>query len=134
MSFLRSLSVEDFLRKSYGFQIKAMRSSAVKAKQATKLQTSQREISNTKWYQFKKDFQKIESALKNKKEFRRELRKFITAPQFEKIPSGYAINELLAKGSHWYDCYIYQDIILIYRIDSTSLTLQKIGRIRDLYK
>ncbi len=84
--------------------------------------------------QFKKDFPKTETTLKNKKEFRRELRKFITALQFGKIPSAYAINELLAKGSHWYDCYIYQDIILVYRIDSTCLTLQRIGKAKDLYK
>jgi len=84
--------------------------------------------------QFKKDFQKIENTIKNKKEFRVELRRFITALQFEKIPSGYTINELLAKGSNWYDCYVYKDIILIYRIDQVCLTLQRIGRIKDLYR
>jgi hypothetical protein len=34
----------------YGFQIKVARYSAVKAKQATKLQTSQRVSPNTNWY------------------------------------------------------------------------------------
>jgi len=84
--------------------------------------------------QFKKDFKKLENSIKNKKELRIELRKLITALQFNKIPPGYTTNELLAKGSHWYDCYVYSDVILMYRIDSTSLTLQRIGKIKDFYK
>lgn len=84
--------------------------------------------------QFKKDFGAVEKLIKNKKEFRGELRKFITALQFEKKPKGYIINELLAKGSNWYDCYIYKDIILIYRKDEVCLTLHRIGQFKELYK
>jgi addiction module RelE/StbE family toxin len=82
--------------------------------------------------QFKKDFKRTENRLKNKKEFRAELKKIITALQSGKIPTGYVVNKLMAKGSDWFDCYVRRDIVLIYRIHNNCLILSRIGTFTEL--
>ena len=71
---------------------------------------------------------------KNKKEFRAQLKKFNNILEVEKKPSGYIINKLLSKGSNWYDCYVYEEVIIIYRKEGDYLVLQRLGRAGDLYK
>jgi addiction module RelE/StbE family toxin len=82
--------------------------------------------------QFKKDFKRTENRLKNKKEFKNELKKIITTLQAGKIPAGYVINKLLAKGSDWFDCYVQRDIVLIYQIHDNCLILSRIGTFTEL--
>ncbi|OHB58402.1 MAG: hypothetical protein A2173_08805 [Planctomycetes bacterium RBG_13_44_8b] len=84
--------------------------------------------------QFKKDFKVIDDRLKSSKEFVSELRKVITALQSKKEPFGHTINKLLAKGTTYFDCYIYEDILIIYRIHNDCLVLLRIGKASQLYK
>ena len=85
--------------------------------------------------QFKKDYKRVVKNLENSEKFRTELKKVIVALEAgKKLSAPYAINKLSAKGIGWYDCYIYQDIVMIYRTDSDRVIFSRLGKCSELYK
>ena len=82
-----------------------------------------------------KDYEQIESRLKNPRPFRKSLFKVIsTLQQGDNLPEKYVVNPLIARGQGWYDCYVYDDIILIYKIEGQYVKLSRLGTPKELEK
>jgi addiction module RelE/StbE family toxin len=63
---------------------------------------------------FKEDCKRIESRMKDPRPIRKALFRVISMLQQGKnLPEKYVVNPLLARGQGWYDCYVYDDIIMI---------------------
>ena len=85
--------------------------------------------------QFKEDYQRVESKLKNPIPFRKALSRAISVLQQEKdLSKKYTVNRLPAQGQGWYDCYVFEDIIMIYKIQGQYIKLSRLGTPRELEK
>ena len=44
------------------------------------------------------------------------------------------MNQIPSKGRGWYDCYVYDDIVMIYKIEGQYVRLSRLGTPRELEK
>ena len=64
--------------------------------------------------QFKEDVKRLEKRLKNPKPFRNAFnRAMFTLQQDGDLSEIFAVNKLTMLGPGWYDCYLYEDIVMI---------------------
>ncbi len=84
---------------------------------------------------FKEDYKRIESRLKNPRPLRKALANAISMlQQGNDLSKKYVVNALLTHGQGWYDCYIYDDIIMIYKIEGQYVKLTRLGTPKELEK
>ena len=84
---------------------------------------------------FKEDYERTESRLKNPIPFRKALSKAILILQQEKdLSDKYTVNRIPAQGQGWYDCYVFEDIIMIYKIQGQYVKLSRLGIPKELEK
>ena len=85
--------------------------------------------------QFKKDYRQVVKNLKKPDQFIKKLREVIAILACGKeLSASYAANRLNAKGIGWYDCYVYRDIVMIYRITGERVIFSRLGKCSELYK
>lgn len=84
---------------------------------------------------FKADYERIESRLKNPRPFRKAFAKALSIlQQGNSLAEEYVVNPLVAQGQGWYDCYIYENIIMIYKVEGNYVKLSRLGTPKDLEK
>lgn len=54
--------------------------------------------------------------------------------QGQDLPEEYVVNRIPDKGLGWYDCYVYADIIMIFKIEGQYVKLSRLGFPKDLEK
>jgi mRNA interferase YafQ len=54
--------------------------------------------------------------------------------QGDELSEKYVVNTLLARGTGWYDCYVYDDIIMIYKVEGQYVKLIRLGTPKELEK
>ena len=85
--------------------------------------------------QFKEDYKRLETTLKDPKPFRKALYKAVSVLQRgDDLSKIFPVNRIVPLGEGWYDCYIYSDIAMIYKIREKSVQLYAVGKASDLYK
>jgi mRNA interferase YafQ len=52
----------------------------------------------------------------------------------ETLPEKYVDHPLSGDWQHYRDCHVKPDLVLIYKIDSSSLTLARIGTHSELFR
>lgn len=78
--------------------------------------------------EFREDLKRLEKRLKNPQPFRKALYRAITELQKGKDLSGlFPVNRITARGAGWYDCYLYDEIVMFYRIQGQRVILTAIG-------
>jgi addiction module RelE/StbE family toxin len=78
--------------------------------------------------QFKEKFNRLERRLKDPKPLRKALNKAIFVLQTGKNLSDYfPVNKVTSAGPGWYDCYLYEDIVMVYKIQGQRIVLATIG-------
>ena len=78
--------------------------------------------------QFKEDLRRVEKRFKDPKPFRRAFNKAIATLQTGKnLSQIFTVNRLPQLGPGWYDCYFYNDIVMIYRIQGQRVLLLAVG-------
>jgi mRNA-degrading endonuclease YafQ of YafQ-DinJ toxin-antitoxin module len=84
---------------------------------------------------FKEGFKRTESRIKDSKSFRKALYKAIsTLQQGNDLSITFPVNKLAARGEGWFDCYVYEEIVIIYKIWGQYVTLSRIGTCEELYE
>ena len=84
---------------------------------------------------FKEGFKRTESSVKDPKSFRKVLYKAISILQKrEDLSKTFPVNKLAARGKGWFDCYVYEEIVMIYKIEGQYVTLSRIGTCKELYE
>lgn len=84
---------------------------------------------------FADDYKQLEKKLKSPLKVRNAFYKAIHLLQTGKnLSSAYTVNQLKTQGEGWFDCYIYEDIVMIYKIQGQSVKLTRIGFTKDLFK
>ena len=67
--------------------------------------------------QFREDIQHLDKRLKESKPFRKAFNKAIAALQTgRELSEIFTVNKLPLLGPGWYDCYLYEEIVMIYSI------------------
>ena len=85
--------------------------------------------------QFKEDFRKTRKLIKDKRSFDHFFcRTFFLLQNNQDLSLEFASNKLMARGEGWYDCYIYEDIVMLYKIQGQYVKLSRIGTCENLYK
>ncbi|MBN1982466.1 MAG: type II toxin-antitoxin system mRNA interferase toxin, RelE/StbE family [Chitinivibrionales bacterium] len=83
---------------------------------------------------FKEDYIRLEKRVKDLVTFRKALNRAITLLQMGKdISNSFTVNRLTKRGEGWYDCYITDDIVMIYMIQGQSVKLTAIGPVEEMY-
>ncbi len=78
--------------------------------------------------QFKEKFSRLEKRLRDPKPLRKSLNKVIFALQTGKNPADYfPVNRVVSAGPGWYDCCLYEDIVMVYKIQGQRVVLATIG-------
>ena len=84
---------------------------------------------------FKEDYERIEASLKNPSPFRKAFFRAVSMLQQEQdLSSKFVVNRIPAEGKEWYDCYVYDDIIMIYKIQGQYVKLSRLGTPKELEK
>lgn len=50
------------------------------------------------------------------------------------LSAKYVVNRIPAQGEGWYDCYVFDDIILIYKIEGQYVKLSRLVTPKELEK
>ena len=83
--------------------------------------------------QFKEKFNRLERQLKDPKPLRKALNKAIFALQTGKNLADYfTVNRVTSAGPGWYDCYLYEDVVIVYKIQGQRIVLATIGFPKDI--
>ena len=84
---------------------------------------------------FKEDYTRIEARFKKPAEFRKAFFRAVSMiRQGKDLQAEYTVNRITDKGTGWYDCYIYADIVMIYKIEGQYIKLSRLGTPKDLEK
>jgi mRNA-degrading endonuclease YafQ of YafQ-DinJ toxin-antitoxin module len=84
---------------------------------------------------FTEGFKRTESSIKDPKSFRKALYKAISILQQGKdLSRTFPVNKLAACGEGWFDCYVYEEIVIIFKIRGQYVTLSRIGTCEELYE
>lgn len=82
---------------------------------------------------FEKNFRRLCTRGNDPVSFRKAVRKAVSMLQSNKdLSKAFVVNRLGALGTGFYDCYVYSDVIMIYRITGQSIWLINIGTAEDL--
>jgi mRNA interferase YafQ len=81
--------------------------------------------------QFKKDYKR---AQKQKKDIKALKDVLVLLADGQKLPPRYKDHSLQGDWSHYRDCHIKPDWVLIYKIDGDSLILVRMGSHSELFK
>ncbi len=85
--------------------------------------------------EFKKDYKQLEKRLKQSPQIRKALFQAVSIlHQGKDLSKKYAVNSIPAQGSGWYDCYVYDDIVMIYKIEGQYVKLSRLGTPKYLEK
>ena len=83
--------------------------------------------------QFKDKFNRLENRLKDPKPLRKSLSRAVFALQTGKnLADSFTVNRIIAAGPGWYDCYLYEDIVLVYKIQGQRVLLATIGFSKEI--
>ncbi len=78
--------------------------------------------------QFKEDIKRLEKRFKDPKPFRNAFNKAMVALQTGRdLSEIFVVNKLRLLGPGWYDCYLYDGIVMIYRVYGQSILLLAVG-------
>lgn len=78
--------------------------------------------------QFREDIKHLEKRLKDPKPFRNAFKKAMAALQTGRDLSDiFVVNKLPSSGPGWYDCYLYGEIVMIYRVYGQCVFLLAVG-------
>lgn len=61
------------------------------------------------------------------------MKQFLSSKQ-KKLSKVFPVNSIPSLGQGWFDCYLTNDIIMIYKIEGQSVQLFALGTAKDLYK
>ena len=85
--------------------------------------------------QFKEDIERIQTRLKKPIPFKKAFRKAIRMLEEGKDITGqFHAHRLNNEGEGWYYCYIYEDIVMIYKIQGQYVKLSRIEAAGKLKK
>jgi addiction module RelE/StbE family toxin len=85
--------------------------------------------------EFKEDYTRLETQLKRSVPLRKALFRAISMlQQGKELSEHYAVNRIPAQGMGWYDCYVYDNIIMIYKIEGQYVKLSRLGTPEELEK
>lgn len=86
--------------------------------------------------QFKEDYQKLIESRENTAAFRKAFNKaiFLLETDHQDFSKTFTVNRLVKRGEGWFDCYVYDDIIMIYKIEGQYIKLSRLGTPQELEK
>jgi len=83
--------------------------------------------------QFKVQFNRLEKQHKDPKPLRKSLSKAISVLQTgHNLSDHFTVNRVPSAGPGWYDCYLYEDIVMVYKLQGQRVILATIGFPRDI--
>ncbi len=84
---------------------------------------------------FKEDYARVESRLKKPAAFRKAVFQAVSSLQKgNDLTEKYTVNRLINMGEGWYGCYVFDDIIMIYKIQGQYVKLSRLGTPKELGK
>ena len=84
---------------------------------------------------FKEDYERHEKKLKSSASLRKALFRAISMLQQGKdLSEDYTVNRLLTQGQGWYGVYLFEDVIMIYKIQRQYVSLSRLGTAKELRK
>ncbi|MBC8379351.1 MAG: type II toxin-antitoxin system mRNA interferase toxin, RelE/StbE family [Planctomycetes bacterium] len=84
---------------------------------------------------FKEDYKELEKRLKKPIPFRKALFRAVSIlEKGDDLSEKYTVNRIPAQGPGWYDCYVFEDIIMIYKIQGRYVKLSRLGTPKKLQK
>ncbi len=85
--------------------------------------------------QFKKDFKRVQCHVKDPQSFVKSFcRAVYLLERGKDLSKEFAFNRLIAKGEGWHDCYVFEDIVMIYKVQGQYVRLSRIGTCEELYE
>ncbi len=80
-----------------------------------------------------KDLERLDKRLKNTQLLRKAINKAVSCLQKgEDLSEIYPVNRITAYGTGWFDCYVYKDIVMVYKVRGQRVMLISIGTPKDL--
>jgi len=81
---------------------------------------------------FKTDYKKYKKQVSDGRKLDTDLKTFTDyVLKKRELPASYTTNRLVTEGTGWYECFIYTDkkhtLILLFKLESASLTLARLG-------
>lgn len=83
--------------------------------------------------QFREKFNRLEKRLKDPRPFRKAFAKAVsTLQEGNNLADMLPVNRITAAGPGWYDCYLYKDIVMVYKIQGQRVILATVGFSKEI--